>query len=164
LGDSDLKFGDRNSDINLSPDDAGLSLEEPLNLGDSGINLKLSPGDSDIKLSAGDSGLSLEGDSLELPADDDVLKADDEFLLSPAGDYDDDDVSGSQVIALEDSEAFDADAADLLRSDSFGTEEVDLEDVADMSSRQPAPSAAPPAETSSGGSFFDRLFGRKKKP
>lgn len=106
---SDVTLRGGDSGINLKPTDSGLSLEEePLDLGGSAV------------------------DSLELPEDDDVialdeeaadpdqatqLKQDDQFLLSPtelAGDDDSD--SGSQVIALEDSESFDADAATMLRS------------------------------------------------
>jgi hypothetical protein len=45
------------------------------------------------------------------------LKQDDQFLLSPSDALSDDESdSGSQVIALEDSESFDADAATMLRS------------------------------------------------
>ncbi len=103
---SDITLGAGDSGINLSPTDSGLSLEEePLDLGGSAV------------------------DSLELPEDDDVialeddadpdqatqLKADDQFLLSPAdGLMEDESDSGSQVIALEDSESFDQDAATML--------------------------------------------------
>jgi len=107
---SDVTLGSGDSGINLSPSDSGLSLEEePLDLGGSGV------------------------DSLELPEDEDVIavqtaegadpdvgtqvKADNEFLLS-AGDtlQEEDSDSGSQVIALEDSESFDQEAATMLKS------------------------------------------------
>jgi hypothetical protein len=85
-------------------------------------------------LSLSEEPLQLAGsgvESLELPEDDDVialsdnisdsdqgtqLKADDEFLLSPMEDLgaDESSDSGSQVIALEDSEAFDENAATAL--------------------------------------------------
>jgi hypothetical protein len=108
---SDVTLGAGDSGINLSPSDSGLSLEEePLDLG-------------------GGSGV----ESLELPEDEDViameteaadqdqptqLKADNEFLLS-AGDTleEDESDSGSQVIALEDSESFDQDAATMLKTE-----------------------------------------------
>jgi len=108
---SDVTLGSGDSGINLSPSDSGLSLEEePLDLGGSGV------------------------ESLELPEDEDVIavqtaegvgsdvgtqvKADNEFLLS-AGDtlQEEDSDSGSQVIALEDSESFDQEAATMLKSE-----------------------------------------------
>lgn len=106
---SDVTLRGGDSGINLKPTDSGLSLEEePLDLGGSAV------------------------DSLELPEDDDVialdedggdpdqatqLKQDDQFLLSPSDALGDDESdSGSQVIALEDSESFDSDAATMLRS------------------------------------------------
>jgi hypothetical protein len=109
---SDVTLGAGDSGINLSPTDSGLSLdEEPLDL---------VPGGSSVE-------------SLELPEDDEVitleqeaadpdqatqLKADQDFQLSPAGAQaaEDESDSGSQVIALEDSEAFDQDAATMLKS------------------------------------------------
>jgi hypothetical protein len=107
---SDVTLGAGDSGINLSPSDSGLSLEEePLDLG-------------------GGSGV----ESLELPEDEEVvlgteaadqdqatqIKADNEFLLS-AGDTleEDESDSGSQVIALEDSESFDQDAATMLKQE-----------------------------------------------
>jgi hypothetical protein len=99
---SDLTLGAGDSGINLNPTDSGLSLDESLDLG-------------------GGSGV----ESLELPEDDEVigfggiesadpdvatqLKADDQFMLTPS-DESDDEQSGSQVIALEDSATFDQDA------------------------------------------------------
>ena len=115
---SDLSLGSADSGINLaSPSDSGLSLEA-----DSGVSLQ----------SATDSGLSLEEEplemggssisSLELPEDEEVLaldesaddsvQQDEQFMLTPSEDmpaHDESD-SGSQVIALEDSEAFDQEA------------------------------------------------------
>ncbi|HMC10588.1 MAG TPA: helix-turn-helix domain-containing protein [Pirellulaceae bacterium] len=107
---SDVTLGSGDSGINLKPSDSGLSLEEqPLELG-------------------GGSGI----ESLELPEDDEVValdteaveehgsavKADNEFLLSAGDTLDEDESdSGSQVIALEDSESFDQDAATMLKSE-----------------------------------------------
>ncbi|MHB8969043.1 MAG: helix-turn-helix domain-containing protein [Pirellulaceae bacterium] len=98
-----------------------------------GSDLAIGAGDSGIGLaSPSDSGLSLEGESssaaLELPEDEDMISLDDdlgsasddgaalqqdeEFLLSPSDEMlgDESSDSGSQVIALDDSGAFDSDA------------------------------------------------------
>jgi hypothetical protein len=101
---SDLTLG-AESGINLSPTDSGLSLEEePLDLGGSSVEQLELPEDEDMI-------------SLEEPADQDAatqLKADDEFLLTPVEEAEDES-SGSQVIALEDSEVYaDADAQTML--------------------------------------------------
>lgn len=127
---SDLSLSAADSGINLSsPTDSGLSLEA-----DSGINLQ-SPTDSGLSLD--EEPLDLGGSSissLELPEDEEVVglddalesldevdaepaavKKDEEFLLSPSDEmFMDESDSGSQVIALEDSEAFDQDAATLV--------------------------------------------------
>ena len=107
---SDITMGAGDSGINLAPTDSGLSLdEEPLDLGGSGIESLELPEDDEI--------ISLESDAAD-PDQATQLKADNEFLLSPGeGMIDDESDSGSQVIALEDSEAFDQDAATMLRSD-----------------------------------------------
>jgi hypothetical protein len=132
---------DDSDEIDLDSDNIGLGTGSVIGSG-VGSDVTLRAGDSGINLKPTDSGLSLEEepldlggsavDSLELPEDDEVialdeeaadpdqatqLKQDDQFLLSPsalAGDDDSD--SGSQVIALEDSESFDSDAATMLRS------------------------------------------------
>ncbi len=136
-------------------EDSELSLAD----GDDELELDVSSGDalgesdSGISLAPSDSGLSLESqgessDSLELPEDDDMisledeieaspddatqLKQDEEFLLSPSDEMlgDESSDSGSQVIALEDSEAFEDEAAidadeepALLADDSAGLQE-----------------------------------------
>ncbi|MBP90918.1 MAG: hypothetical protein CMJ64_30105 [Planctomycetaceae bacterium] len=131
---SDLSLSAADSGINLSsPTDSGLSLEA-----DSGINLQ-SPTDSGLSLD--EEPLDLGGSSissLELPEDDEVVgledafdgldgsdsspaavKKDEEFLLSPSDEmFMDESDSGSQVIALEDSEAFDQDAATMVQPDA----------------------------------------------
>ncbi|MFV1968838.1 MAG: helix-turn-helix domain-containing protein [Pirellulaceae bacterium] len=128
---SDLTLGAADSGINLSaPSDSGLSLEA-----DSGINLQ-TPTDSGLSLE--EEPLDLGGSSissLELPEDEEVIaleeepsaqhggqapaaavKKDEEFLLSPSDDmFGEESDSGSQVIALEDSEAFDEDTAGLMQ-------------------------------------------------
>ena len=133
--------GDDSDEIDLDSDSIGLGTGSVIGSG-IGSDVTLRGGDSGINLKPTDSGLSLEEepldlggsavDSLELPEDDDVialdeeaadpdqatqLKQDDQFLLSPTDlGGDDDSDSGSQVIALEDSESFDADAATMLKS------------------------------------------------
>jgi hypothetical protein len=90
--------GTSDSGISLKPDDSGLSLEEqPLELSGSSIEALELPEDEDVI-------------AMEDSADPDAatqLKADDEFLLTPVEELADDESSGSQVIALEDSETFD---------------------------------------------------------
>ena len=120
--------------------------------GDSGITLG-SPTDSGLSLEDADMLDSTSGgiSELELPEEDDEmisledevgddestqLKQDEEFLLSPYdAEGDDADDSGSQVIALEDSEAFDADSATMVQSAEpalLGGEEMGLENQLEM--------------------------------
>ncbi len=106
---SDVTLRGGDSGINLKPTDSGLSLEEePLDLGGSAVDSLELPEDNDV--------ISLDDDT----GDPDLatqLKQDDQFLLSPTDSMGDDESdSGSQVIALEDSESFDADAATMLKS------------------------------------------------
>jgi hypothetical protein len=107
---SDVTLGGGDSGINLaSPADSGLSLEEPMELmGGSNLNAAFElPEDDDV--------ISLSTDLAD-PDEATQLKADEEFLLSPSGDQGGDESdSGSQVIALEDSEAFDENADTMLR-------------------------------------------------
>ncbi len=107
---SDITLGAGDSGINLAPSDSGLSLEEePLDLGGSGVESLELPEDDDV--------VSLDDDAVDEEAGSQV-KADNEFLLSAGETLDDDDSdSGSQVIALEDSESFDQDAATMLKSE-----------------------------------------------
>ncbi|MCA9223184.1 MAG: helix-turn-helix domain-containing protein [Pirellulaceae bacterium] len=118
--DDDLVLGGSGtgSDVSLSAVDSGINLTAPV---DSGLSLE-----DDEPLDLGGSSIS----SLELPEDDDIialdseevgpdettqLKQDEEFLLSPSDEMTGDESdSGSQVIALEDSEAFDSDAATMI--------------------------------------------------
>jgi hypothetical protein len=117
---SEMKQGPgTGSDVTVSPGDSGINLRSPT---DSGLSLDEEP------LDLGGSGL----DSLELPEEEEVitledeadadmatqLKADEAFSLSPVEGNVDDDDSGSQVIALEDSAAFDQNAATMLNQGS----------------------------------------------
>jgi excisionase family DNA binding protein len=98
-GGSDVTRGAGDTGINLRPGDSGLNLEEvPLDLAGSSVSSLELPEDDDI--------IALE----ELEANPDEatqLRADEDFNLAPGADlgHDEED-SGSQVIALEDSEAF----------------------------------------------------------
>jgi hypothetical protein len=133
LGDDDLTIGEDAEDLALGDDDDELVLESGSDItrgaSDTGINLG-SPSDSGLNLE--EEPLDLAGSSvssLELPEDEDIidlgdldadpdeatqLKADEDFQLEPSvaelEDESDED-SGSQVIALEDSEAFGIQAA-----------------------------------------------------
>ncbi len=110
---SDVTLGSGDSGINLAPTDSGLSLEEePLDLGGSSVESLELPEDDEV--------ISLEQEAAD-PDQATQLKADNEFLLSPGESMaEDESDSGSQVIALEDSEAFDQDAATMLRSEPGG--------------------------------------------
>jgi hypothetical protein len=124
---SDFALNAGDSGINLaSPTDSGLSLEA-----DSGISLQ-TPTDSGLNLE--EEPLDMGGSSissLELPEDESIeldsgafegepaqnLKKDEDFLLTPSDEmFADESDSGSQVIALEDSVAFDQDASALDQS------------------------------------------------
>ena len=105
---SDVSLDPGGSGINLAtPSDSGLSLEEPLELGGSNVEALELPEDEDM-VAIG-----------EAPADPDqatMLKADDEFTLTPMGEFggEDSSGSGSQVIELSDGSGFDDAAATIL--------------------------------------------------
>jgi len=157
-----LGGGDTGSDLALGAGDSGISLGSP---SDSGLSLEA---DSGISLqSATDSGLSLDEDdvdfggssisSLELPDDEELVSLDDaeefapmgvqkdeEFMLSPSDEMlEDESDSGSQVIALEDSEAFDQDAATMLQAD--GGDQAMLAETAGLDAQLDAFNAGAPA-------------------
>ncbi len=126
---------DADSDLSLADDDDNLILEESGSSEDGALEVGVE--DSGIGLAnPSDSGLSLEEDaSLELPEDEDMislndelgiasddsahLQQDEEFLLSPSDEMlgDESSDSGSQVIALDDSGAFESDS-DVVALDS----------------------------------------------
>jgi hypothetical protein len=110
---SDVTLGSGDSGINLSPADSGISLEdEPLELGGSGVESLELPEDEEI--------VALETEGAD-PDQATQLKADNEFLLSPGDTLTEDESdSGSQVIALEDSESFDQEAATMLKAEPAG--------------------------------------------
>lgn len=106
---SDVSLDPGGSGINIGkPSDSGLSLEEPLELGGSQIDSLELPEDEDM--------VALEeADVASDPDQATMLKQDEEFALSPLTDMggEDSSDSGSQVIALEDSEQFEAGLADM---------------------------------------------------
>src|SRR5262249_34472599 len=147
---SDVTLGSGDSGINLAPSDSGLSLEEePLDLGGgSGVESLELPEDDEV--------VSLDEEAVDQEAGSQV-KADNEFLLSAGETLDEDESdSGSQVIALEDSESFDQDAATMLKSEegALATEafqpvgmESGLEGAAAAPGAQPVYVQVPSAET-----------------
>ena len=126
-GGSDVTSGAGDTGINLRPSDSGLNLEEvPLDLAGSSVSSLELPEDDDI--------IALE----ELDASPDEatqLRADEDFQLAPSVDSEQDgEDSGSQVIALEDSEAFaeaaaagDLEGVGALLPGSGGTEDIDIQ-------------------------------------
>ena len=144
-GGSDLTLGTGDSGINLaSPADSGLSLEEePLEIGSSASGLELPEDDEVISLGAAAG-----------PDDATQLKQEDEFLLS--ADETDDDVgdesSGSQVIDLEDSAAFEDSGDGAGLTPAGGGLEAELQSQAggvdpSMGLGQPAPTYGGSPET-----------------
>jgi hypothetical protein len=91
---SDVTLGGDSGISLVDPADSGLSLEEPLDLA--------APGDESLELGEDDM-ISLADEAVDHDAAT-QLKADDDFLLTPAtepGDEGEDSESGSQVIALD---------------------------------------------------------------
>jgi excisionase family DNA binding protein len=123
---SDVVLGADDSGINLSPNDSGISLEEePLELGGSDIDSLELPEDDELI-------------TLEEAADPDMatqLAADDDFNLTPLEDMVDDESSGSQIIALEDSEIYADESSATVLADSDIVEQPALlpEDHVDAS-------------------------------
>ena len=107
---SDVTLGAGDSGINLKPSDSGLNLEEePLDLGGSAVESLELPEDEEV--------ISLSEEAVDQD-EATQLKADDQFMLSPSDNLQEDESdSGSQVIALEDSAAFDENAATLLKQE-----------------------------------------------
>jgi hypothetical protein len=101
-GGSDVTRGAGDTGINLKPSDSGLNLEEvPLDLAGSSVSSLELPEDDDI----------IALDDLEVSPDDATqLRADEDFQLAPSATTpeSEEEDSGSQVIALEDSDSFKA--------------------------------------------------------
>lgn len=142
-GGSDVTGGSGGSGINLtSPSDSGLNLEEePMDLAGSSVSSLELPEDDDI----------IDLDELDDVGDDSPEpKADEDFQLTAsamAGDDDEED-SGSQVIALEDSEAFvDADMLEDEAEPVLGQADDELEGALNQfepsQTLQPATQASP---------------------
>lgn len=142
---SDVTHAAGDSGISLvDPSDSGLSLEDPpLQLvGSSLEQLNLGGGDDMVLLE--------EEDASESPTQ---LKSDDDFLLTPMGDADEEE-SGSQVIALEGEPDFDDAASTMLGGRSAASGGVMLEESLDdafeaapLGAGAPAPAAGLAATT-----------------
>ena len=133
-GGSDITRGAGDTGINLAaPADSGLNLEEePLDLAGSSVSSLELPEDDDI----------IDLDSHADPDDATQLKADETFDLAPSSGLEmDDDDSGSQVIALEDSEAFSDNNAMLEEQPLGGGGGISL-DKAPEAAPQPTPGEA----------------------
>jgi hypothetical protein len=148
MPEDDFTFGDdsgsfeESAEMSSDFEDSGALI---LDDSDSSNEITLEPNESGINLSASSSGLSLDDgssldlgasdiDALDLPDDSEeivvlddagdapVMLEEDDFNLTPLeNSMDDDDSSGSQVIALEDSEIYaDDSAATVLGDSSFG--------------------------------------------
>ncbi len=144
-GGSDVTGGSGGSGINLtSPSDSGLNLEEePMDLAGSSVSALELPEDDDI----------IDLDDLDDVGDDSPeLKADEDFQLTAsamAGDDDEED-SGSQVIALEDSEAFvDADMLEDEAEPVLGQADDELEGA--LNQFEPSQTLQPAAQASPAG-------------
>ena len=136
-GNSDITLGSGDSGINLgSPADSGISLdEEPLELAGGSSSALGLPEDSALSLGEGDDDVldlmvgSGEADDLLSDSDSEDfanLQKDDEFLLSPSDEgFTASSDSGSQVIALSDSQAFDEDAATMIGDPMFEEDPMD---------------------------------------
>lgn len=96
---SDITIGGDSGISLVDPADSGLSLEEPLDLAPSSESLELGEGELGVLSDAGEDDVAIEDDvAVEIETDDD-------FLLTPLEELDDDDSeSDSQVIALDDDE------------------------------------------------------------
>lgn len=140
LFDDDLRLADSDSlddavDLSSDYEDSDIVLDDS----DSSSELVLESNELGISLGANDSGIELSGglelagsdiDDLELPDDDMIslseaadadaatLMQEDDFNLTPFEESDTDDSSGSQVIALEDSDLFSSDSDSTLLNDA----------------------------------------------
>lgn len=162
----ELRLEEDSDEISLGPDSEISSDFEESDLiidQDSSHEIALDASDSGINLSPTDSGISLEEeplemggsdiDSLELPEDDEIITleepefedssmgAEDDFMLTPVEHLaDEDDSSGSQVIALEDSEIY-ADSGSLSGLSGSGILSGDS-GISDSAFEQAAPLVA----------------------
>jgi hypothetical protein len=134
----DLSLADDSMELSSDFNDSDLVLEDS----DSSTEVKLE--ESGINLSASDSGILLKDDSqksgsdiysLELPEDDDDLivvegSSDDEFNLTPLADpLEEEESTGSQVIALEDSEIYADESSDaILGEEEFAAQPAMMDD------------------------------------
>ena len=97
------------SDVAIGAGDSGIGLANP---SDSGLSLEGESSSAALELPEDEDMISLEDDLVSSSDDGQTLQQDEEFLLSPSDEMmgDESSDSGSQVIALDDSGAFDSDA------------------------------------------------------
>ncbi len=126
-GGSVLELGEDDDVLAMGSSGVGLDSDVTRSVSDSGISL-IDPSDSGLSLERNDlhlagsklESLDLGGDDLITLDDQDLseaptqLKADDDFLLTPAEDATTEESSGSQVIALDSELDFDESAATML--------------------------------------------------
>lgn len=130
---ADSSSFEESADLSSDFEDSDLILDDS----DSSAEVELGASDSNLGLSASESGIQLDDeplelggsdiDSLELPEDDDdflelddamMMAQEDEFKLTALEEDLDDQSSGSQVIALEDSEIYTDDSDGPILADS----------------------------------------------
>ncbi|MGB6042479.1 MAG: hypothetical protein WBF93_04900 [Pirellulales bacterium] len=149
--DDDLVLGEGSgSDITTSAGDSGISLMDPA---DSGLSLEEAPIDLDLSGSAIDESLVLGEDDMITLGDDlagasgaTELKMDDDFLLTPLDDGDDDlSESGSQVIPLDETGiGYDQSAATMLNVEGQAGMDILEEDLSDAQTMIGGVAAASP--------------------
>jgi hypothetical protein len=119
---SEIALDAADSGVNLSPTDSGLSLdEEPLELGGSDIDALELPEDSEIDLlNSGDDSSIMDDDlnPVNTAANSGAVQSDNDFMLTPLEGDGEDESSGSQVIALEDSEIYADESSDIVSDSS----------------------------------------------
>lgn len=120
-GDSDLALaaddddvvlaesGSSEGELAIGSSDSGIGVANP---SDSGLSLEVNSSSGALELPEDDDMISLDDELVASPDDATQLQQDEEFLLSPSDEMlgDESSDSGSQVIALDDSSAFESDS------------------------------------------------------
>jgi excisionase family DNA binding protein len=109
--DDDAVLADSEADeVAIAAEDSGIGLASP---SDSGLSLEDEASAEALELPEDDDMISLRDDLMAASDDSSPLQQDEEFLLSPSDEMlgDESSDSGSQVIALDDSGAFEEDSA-----------------------------------------------------
>lgn len=109
--DEEVVLGDSKDEASaIAAEDSGVGLASP---SDSGLSLEEQASAEALELPEDDDMISLRDDLMDASDDSSPLQQDEEFLLSPSDEMlgDESSDSGSQVIALDDSGAFEEDSA-----------------------------------------------------